>query len=274
MATNDVWINGDWLPAATAALPVSDLSIQRGYGIFDFFKLIAGMPLFLDDHLDRFYRSAAAMHLAPGIDRPALKTVVDEMIGRNQLGDAGIKLTLTGGASPDGYSLTKPNLIIHSMPLPLERTISSGMTLITDRHQRQMPAIKTIDYLRAIWLQPTIKNAGADDVLYYQDEQVTECPRANFFIVTTNGEVQTPKSNILAGVTRKKLLEGVVTGYRPVEKDFPLSSVFDAAEAFITSTTKMIKPVVAIDGKPIGNGQPGPITTAMATQLYELVYGH
>jgi len=69
------------------------------------------------------------------------------------------------------------------------------------------------------------------------------------------------------------LLEGVVTGYTPIEQDFPLSSVFDAAEAFITSTTKMIRPVVAIDGKPIGNGQPGPVTTAMAKQLYKRVYG-
>ncbi len=151
--------------------------------------------------------------------------------------------------------------------------MSSGLKLITDQHQRQMPAVKTIDYLRAIWLQPTLKTAGADDVLYFTDEQVTECPRANFFIVTTNGEVQTPKSNILAGITRKKLLDGMIKGFSIVEKDFTRSQVFDAAEAFVTSTTKMIRPVIAVDGKPIGQGQPGAVTTALANQLYKEVYG-
>lgn len=270
--TSVVWINGEWLPATGASLPLTDLSIQRGYGIFDFFKLINGKPVFLEDHLDRFYRSAAAMHLDPGIENDVLTEVIYEMARRNTLEDAGIKLTLTGGASPDGYSLARPVLIINSTELHLERSMGSGMKLITDRHQRQMPAVKSIDYLRAIWLQPAIKKAGADDVLYHNGEQVTECPRANFFIVTANGEVQTPASNILAGITRKKLLDGMLEGYRVVEKDFPLSAVFEAKEAFVTSTTKMIRPVVEIDGKPIGNGQPGPVTTTMAEKLFKQVY--
>ncbi|MFT4024071.1 MAG: aminotransferase class IV, partial [Flavihumibacter sp.] len=121
-----VWINGEWLPAETASLLISDLSIQRGYGIFDFFKLVNGKPVFLDDHLDRFYRSAEAMHLHPGIERPELVRVIDEMTARNQLADAGIKLTLTGGYSADGYSLARPNLIINSSHLQLERSMSSG----------------------------------------------------------------------------------------------------------------------------------------------------
>lgn len=142
------------------------------------------------------------------------------------------------------------------------------MKLITYEHQRQLPFIKTIDYLKAIYLQPTIKSAGADDVLYFFNGLVTECPRANFFMVTANEEVLTPKDNILHGVTRKHVLN--LKGYTIKEANISLEMLASAKEAFITSSTKNILPVAAINGNALGDGMPGPITRNLYQQLIQL----
>src|ERR1700679_2318124 len=104
-----VWINNEIVPQAEAKIGVDDLSIHRGYGIFDFFKIIDNRPIFIDDHLNRFYRSAAAMNLDAGLERPALKQAIQNLMEQNNMPDSAIKLILTGGYSEDGYAMGKPN---------------------------------------------------------------------------------------------------------------------------------------------------------------------
>lgn len=270
MNANYTWINGEWVLQDQATLHISDLSIQRGYGIFDFLKMIGGKPLFFDDHLDRFFHSASTMHLPVGISREALKAVIAEMTDRNQLRDAGIRLTLTGGYAPDAYTPASPNLIITQQPLSIP-SLSRGIAIITYEHQRQLPSVKTIDYLMAIWLQPLVAQGEAQDVLYHQQDVVTELPRANFYIVTANGEIWTPADNILSGVIRKQLLQLDGRGFTIQAKTFTLQDVKQAKEAFITSTTKNILPILQIDGIPVGNGTPGPVTQQLSEALHQLL---
>ncbi|OYW78744.1 MAG: hypothetical protein B7Z27_06870 [Sphingobacteriia bacterium 32-37-4] len=162
-----------------------------------------------------------------------------------------------------------PNLIISQSPFNYPKQIfENGLKLITHEHQRQLPTIKTIDYLKAIYLQPTIKAAGADDVLYFFNGKVTECPRANFFIVTELNEVLTPKDNILHGVTRKHILN--LKGYTIKEANISLEMLASAREAFISSSTKNILPVTTINRNAIGDGKPGPITRNLYEQLIQL----
>ncbi|WP_026752594.1 aminotransferase class IV [Sediminibacterium sp. C3] len=254
-----VFINNELLPAEEAKLSVTDLAIQRGYGIFDFLVVVKGSPIFLDDHLNRFYHSAAAMHLPVALNKDELTRAIHLLIEKNQLLNAGIRITLTGGDSPDGYSIGIPNLIITQNPFQYTYTSPlKGIRLITHEHQRQLPHIKTIDYAKAIYLQPTIKAAGADDVLYHNAGIITECPRSNFFIVNKKREVITPDKQVLAGVTRAKIL--LNKQFVVKEEPIALEALANAEEAFITSSTKNVLPVIAIDGKPIGNGAPGPVT--------------
>src|SRR5690606_20814929 len=130
---NFIYINNTFLPAAQAALPVSDLALQRGYGIFDFFKTLQGRPVFLEAHLDRFYRSAAQMRLPLQKSREELKALITELQQRNDLPESGIRLTLTGGCSPDGYSITEPNLVITQQPLqlPAPDVFEKGLRLLS-----------------------------------------------------------------------------------------------------------------------------------------------
>jgi branched-chain amino acid aminotransferase len=264
-----VFINHEFVPAAKASLLVSDLAIQRGYGIFDFFRTANNVPLFLEDHLQRFFRSAATMRLPVGKSPEALKTLIDELIQRNNIPEAGIRLTLTGGYSPDAYTPAEPNLIISQQPLvlPSQRDFQQGIQLVTYPHRRQLPEIKTIDYLMPIWLQPYIRQHGADDVLYELNGLVSECPRANFFIVTGDDTVVTPKDHILKGTRRKRALELAGARFKAAEQDVSLEDIRRAKEAFITSTTRNILPVVQVNGAPVGKGQPGPVTQWLGREL-------
>ena len=268
-----VLVNDELIPAASAALGVGDLAIQRGYGIFDFFKTLNQRPIFLQDHLDRFFHSAEQLRLHIGKTREQLRALIHTLQQANNIPDSGIRMTLTGGYSPDGYTLAQPNLIITQQPLPTPITadLQKSIRLVTYSHQRQMPETKTIDYLMAIWLQPFIKETCADDVLYHTYGVITECPRSNFFIVTADNTLVTPGHHILKGITRMKVLELARQQFPIEQRDITIDELKTAKEAFITSTTKHLMPVVQVDTTIIGKGLPGEITRRLNRELYEMV---
>ena len=255
MSSIHCFLQDRFIPLTEAGLPVTDLGVQRGYGIFDFLRVTENKPLFIDDHLDRFYHSAREMRLPIAYSQTALKEIIQKLIVQNNLSDSGIRILLSGGTSPDGYQIIQPNLAIVQQPIskPADEIFAKGYKLLTYAHQRQMPHVKTTDYLMAVWLQPWVKENGGDDVLYHQNGYVSECPRSNFFIVTKSGIVVTPGRNILAGITRKQLL-GIAEDYGiHIElKDISLEDIWDAKEAFITSSTKRLIPVHTIDDLYLG----------------------
>lgn len=267
-----VSVNGGLVLAEDAGIGVGDLAMHRGYGIFDYFKLVNGRPIFMEEHLDRFFNSAREMYLDVEPSREQLRKAVEELIYRNDMPASGIKLLLTGGYSEDGYKMGKPNLLIIQYPLAFqeENVPGMGLKLATHNHQRQLPYIKTIDYLAAVRLHPFMKENGIDDILYHNNGTITECPRANFFIVTNN-EILTPANNILRGITRSKALKFQIDGYPVVERDFTLDDIANAREAFVTSTTQYASPVAEIDGRMIGDGKIGPATRLVREQLYKLI---
>jgi len=276
MAAKYVYINDTFIAADKASVLITDLAIQRGYGIFDFFKTIGGKPIFLDDHLERFYNSARKMHLGIPYAPEELKAILAELMEKNDLPDSGIRMTLTGGYSPDGYQLpAAQNLVITQLPFLMDLSLNTnGMKIVMYDYQRQLSGMKTIDYSMAIWLQPFIKENGADDVLYHHNGQVKEAPRANFFIVNEAQEIITAKTNVLPGIIRKNLLSLENHHYKIIERDFSLQELDHATEAFITSTTKHIMPVVQIDGRPVGDGKAGKISARLLELLLEKVRKH
>ncbi|HVF82109.1 MAG TPA: aminotransferase class IV [Flavisolibacter sp.] len=243
------FVNDTFIEEEKAALHFKDLSFQRGYGVFDFCRLAGNKPLFLDDHLTRFYSSAEGLHLPMPFSLPEIKDIIQELVKRNYLPGTGIRLHLTGGYSADGFIPAKPNFIISQHPIaaPGSEQLEKGIKLLSYPHQRQLYHIKTIDYLMAIWLQPLLKEKGFNDVLYHQDGVITECPRSNFFMVTSDNALVTPAANILAGVTRKRLLEIADKCIRVEERPIHINEIKAAKEAFITSTTKQILSVAQID---------------------------
>ncbi|SFP86076.1 aminotransferase class IV [Hymenobacter arizonensis] len=266
------YIHGQFTPLDQAFLHVSDLAILRGYGVFDFFKVHAREPLFLDAYLDRFYRSAQLLELTVPLERPALAGVIEELIQRNNLPLSGIKMVLTGGYSANGYEPGKPNLLLTQQPLalPTPEQVAKGIKLIIHDFLRELPSAKTINYATGIRLLKQMKAQGADDVLYHHQGVVTEAPRANFFVVKHDNTVVTPAIDVLAGITRHNLLTLSAPPARIIEGPVTLAEVYQAKEAFLTSTTKRVLPVVQIDDVVLGSGQPGPVTLAFLQALLEL----
>jgi len=261
---NELFLNED------AKISVSDLSIQRGYGIFDFLKTINNKPIFIENYLDRFYNSAREMNLMVELEREQLRNTIQKLIAENNIPNSGIKIILTGGYAEDGYTMMKPNLIIIQTPLEIKKSLpNQGMALVSYNHQRQIPQVKTIDYLQAIRLQRFVQENHADDLLYHNNGNVRECPRANFFIVTEN-EIITAKNEILHGITRSKILSLELPNYTFTERDFSLDEVYNAKEAFISSSTKNAFPVSKVDGKLIGDGK-NTITDIINQKLLTLI---
>ncbi len=269
------FLNDEFVDYKDAMLHVSDLAIQRGFGIFDFFKVVKGNPIFLEEHLTRFMRSAKEMGLPVRYSISELKSLMISLLNKNQMPNSGVKIILTGGYSEDAFSLAEPNLLITQSLFTINQEAQEkGIKVISVNHQRQLPDIKTIDYLMAIKMLPKMKEQGAEDILYFNNEWITECPRANFFIVTKSGEILTPQKNVLAGVSRQRILALSGKEFTIRACDISLQDVYEAQEAFISSTTKNILPVVSIDDYSFGDGTPGPITRSLKQKYNELIENH
>jgi D-alanine transaminase/branched-chain amino acid aminotransferase len=267
-----VFLNDRFVEDHEALLHVSDLSMQRGYAIFDFFRTLNGVPLFLNDHFDRFYVSAEAMHLPMKKSRVELSTIIRELIKRSALTEAGIRIMLTGGESSDSYHPAEPNLIITCKPMKTstQSDFEKGFSIITHEYQRELPHVKSINYLMAVWLQPLLKEKQADDILYYNKESITEFPRSNVFIITADNKLVTPVHQILKGITRKNILLLAAEMMPVEERDIAVDELMNATEVFLTSTSKKIMPVLKINNRTIGTGKPGTTTKILYHKFLEL----
>ena len=233
-----------------AGVPVSDLLVQRGYGIFDYLRVANNKPLFIDAHLDRLFNSSQIMRLPIEQTKEEIKKIVAALIEKNNIPFSGIRLLIAGGDAPDGYTITKPHLIIiqQALDAPPAQMTNKGIQLVSYLYQRQLAEVKTTDYLMAIHLQPWMKRLGGDDILYYTNDSVSECPRSNIFMVTQDNTIVTPSRNMLKGITRKNIIEVAATHHLQLEqRDISLSEMKQAKEVFITSSTKRIIPVVRLD---------------------------
>ncbi len=268
------YFNGDICPQSQASIGITDLALLRGYGIFDFFIFEDKEPRFFSDYLDRFTRSADRLRLNLSIDRSELAQQIRQLIDKNGKASGGIRLLLTGGYADDSYTPRTPNLLILQYPFPQAPALhmEEGARLMTHQYQREIPEVKTINYLRGISLLPELRAQQADYVLYHDGRYVRESDRSNVFLLTSDGELATPATKVLAGITRMKMLAlAPSVGLRPVEREITLADFAAAEEVFITSTTKGAMPIIAIDGRPVGDGKPGSSTRQLQEAFHDLL---
>jgi D-alanine transaminase/branched-chain amino acid aminotransferase len=271
------YINDRFVDENNAFLGINDLSIQRGFGIFDFFRTTNNVPLFLEDYLDRFFRSANILRIPSAKSREEIKAVISELIERNDVAESGIKMILTGGYSPDGFEPAAPNFIVTQQPLDLAAKVKfdKGLKIVLAEYKRDVPEAKSINYLMALYLRDKLAKQRADEVLYYKDKVILEFPRANVFIITKDKKVVTPVNDVLKGITRMKVLQLAADNFDVEERDVTVAELRDAAEVFLTSTTKRILPVLEIDGVVVGDGTPGEATRSLYKSFlqFEKEYG-
>lgn len=250
------YINDTLIDCDNAQLSAYDLGLNRAYAVFDFFRIVNGKFRFFEDHLERFINSIQLSNIPNPYTKDELLKKITELQNINKIKHGFIRITLTAGTSSNFGTISSPTLIILSGILTVNSpsNYTEGIKLICKKYQRGFPNIKNTDYFFPQMLHQELKEANATDVLYHTD-YVTETSRANVFCVK-DGKVATPKTNVLKGITRKKLLE-----MEPSISllNMTLEELYNADEVFITSTSKELMPVVQIDDKLIGNGKVGTI---------------
>ncbi|HLO39045.1 MAG TPA: aminotransferase class IV, partial [Lacibacter sp.] len=203
-----------------------------------------------------------------------LKNIVRELISKNDLSSSGIRITVTGGNAIDTYTPTTPNIIITQSPLTMDTVFdpSKGLHLITEEYVRELPTVKSINYLMGVYLQQKVKDAGAGDVLYVKNGFISELVRSNVFVVTADNKLFTANEHVLYGITRKHILQLATQVMEIKEQAVSLNDVLNAKEVFVCSTTKRLLPVFSVNGNKIANGKAGTVTTDLYQRFLELEY--
>ena len=272
---NFCYVNGEIMPADEGRIGITDLALQRGYGVFDFGRTYNGKLFHFEDNLKRFRRSASALHLELPLSDQEIREIALQLIRESALKIPAIRLILTGGYSDSSLSLEHPNFIIITEELLTypDKVYTHGANLITVEYQRELPHVKSINYLNAIRLEPLKREKKAFDILYHSENGITECPRNNFFAFIGDSLV-TPSEHILHGITRKLVLQLAEKRFRVEERTLGLSELEGVDEAFVTSTSKRVLPVTRIDDRDVGDGRVGERTKAVMQLFDEYTAGY
>ena len=264
------YVDGQFVPASEAVIPVDDLAIMRGLGVFDLLRTLYGKPLFLKEHIQRLEDSARHIGIALPWPRLELIRVVMETLHRNTFKESNIRIVVTAGSSPDFLTpLGEPRLLVlvtRAPELPAG-WYTDGVKIITFFSERNIPGAKSINYVPATIALKQARDKDAIEAVYVnRNGLVLEGTTSNLFALFS-GTLVTPDRGILSGVTRKAVLD-LAEKMGPVDlRDLPLAELLTADEVFITGTNKSIVPVVQVDDTVIGDGQPGEYTQNLMNAL-------
>lgn len=275
-----IYIDGTFYEQSEAKISVFDHGLLYGDGVFEGIRFYQDRVFRLDEHIDRLWDSAKAIALEIPLSRTALIDATLETIRQNDLHDGYIRLLVTRGVgslglSPD--SCRRPSIVIIAATIALypDSLYEKGLTLATCSVRRIPPAalsprIKSLNYLNNILAKIEAQQAGAaEGVMLNEQGYVAECTGDNLFVIK-NGVISTPPVNagILAGVTRAVVFELAKKNGIPIEEeDLTRYDILVADECFLTGTAAEVIAAVQMDRRPIGNGQPGPITLKLVEEF-------
>lgn len=255
------YFNGTIEPVDQIGVGVSDLGLLRGYGLFDYFLTYGGKPFQWDLYWARFEKSASRMNLPLPLTQAQTYSILLDLLAQSGQANVAFRFVMTGGYAPDSISISSPNLLILSEPIhPVpDWQYERGIRVMLDEYVREMADVKSTDYKRVMLLNGAIRAAGAQDVLYHKDGEISELSRSNIFLVVGNRLI-TPSRNILYGITRRTILDLAATDFQIEERPVLLSDLYEATEVFTTSSNKKVLPIIQIGDLQIADGQVGPVS--------------
>jgi D-alanine transaminase len=274
------YVNGRYLPLAQAKVHVEDRGYQLGDGVYEVCEVRDGRLIDQRRHLERLQRSLGELRITLPISLRALDVVLHEVVRRNRIGYGIVYLQITRGVARRDHAFptvpVTPSIVVTARSLNLarnEKLAENGIAVISVPDNRWGRVdIKTIGLLPNVLARQAAIEQGARDAWFVDSAgTVTEAASANAWIVTAAGTVVTrPADNtILRGITRTVLLEVVkAQGLKFEERPFTLEEAYAAREAFITSASQIVLPVVRINDRPVGNGAPGLLATTLRREFH------
>lgn len=282
MASGLAYLDGVYLAREEARISPFDRGFLFADSVYEVTAVYGGQPVDMGRHLDRLERSLRELNFARLPDRKELEAMHRRLIAENGIAEGYVYLQVSRGAygardfaAPDPekarltvFAFAEAKALIDQ---PAARNGVKAIGVPDIRWARR--DIKSTGLLAQTLAKTEAKARGVDDAwLVGPDGHVTEAASANAWIVTKEGEIVTRalSNAILAGVTRHAVFDALAQqGRKIVERSFTLAEAADAVEAFTTSATALVAPVIELDGKPIGSGKPGPVTRAIQRLYYQ-----
>ena len=278
--TRIVYVNGRYLPYAQAAVHAEDRGFQFADAVYEVCEVKDGRLVDETRHMQRLARSLGEVAIAEPMPRGAWSRVLRETIRRNRVRDGLVYLQVSRGAGPRTFTFpeagTRPTVVCLARsvsPTEQEAAAGAGIAVTTMPDGRWARCdIKTVMLLPAALAKEAARAEGAKEAwLVDRDGYVTEGASSNAWIVDAQGRLVTRQVDnaILRGVTRTTLTDVLKReAIELVERPFTVAEAKAAREAFITSATNTVMPVVSIDGQPIGNGAPGLLTQRLRSEFH------
>lgn len=265
-------IDDRFLTPEEAHLPITDLIVLRGYGVFDFMRTYNRVPFCLEAHVHRLARSARLLDLPLPCPEEEIVDRVLETIGRSEHPEANVKIVLTGGDSTDGFTPeghSRLVILVTAVRRMPETWYTHGAKVVTHHAERFCPGAKTINYIPAILaMKRAVREGAAESIYVDRHHRLLEGTTSNLFAFLGDRLI-TPEADILHGITRQTVLD-LAEPLFPIERrDIKVDDLRLFDEVFICSSNKEVVPVVDIDSIAIGAGVPGERTRRIMNAFRE-----
>ena len=274
------YVNGSYEEKNSAMISIQDRGFNFSDGVYEVMSFFGNQVINFDKHVKRLAKSLNGLRIQkPLTNYKSLELILKKLIKLNKLNKGFVYLQITRGSSSRNHlfpKVSKPNLVIFTFTAKLDKKlILSGVKVrLTEDLRWKRCDIKSISLLPNVLEKQNAFEEGMYESWQKRKNLITEGSTSNAFIVNKNGFIQTHPANnfILGGVTRDTLIEiAKKNKIKVIEKAFSSSDLFSSKEAFLTSTTAKILPVVKINEKTIGNGKPGQMTQVLIKKYNELV---
>jgi D-alanine transaminase len=274
------YVNGRYLPQHAATVHIEDRGYQFSDGVYEVCEVRGGRVIDQRRHLARLRRSLDELDIAMPMSETALAIIMRECMRRNRVHNGIIYLQITRGVARRDHGFpppgTHPSVVVTARSIDFagnERTAAEGLAIITVPDNRwQRVDIKSISLLPNVLAKQAARERGAKEAWFVdRGGQVTEGASSNAWIVTKGGKVVTRAADngILRGITRSVLIDVIkAQGLEFEERPFTVAEAQAAREAFLTSASQIVMPVVRIDDRPVGNGAPGSVATALRAEFH------
>jgi D-alanine transaminase len=274
------YVNGRYVPHRNAAVHVEDRGYQFADGVYEVCEVRDGMLVDARRHLDRLERSLAELRIRMPMSRAALGVVLRETVRRNRVRGGIVYLQITRGVARRDHAFppasVAPSVVVTARSLDSaarDSTAEQGISVITVPENRWPRVdIKSVSLLPNVLAKQAAHAAGASEAWFVDGRgYVTEGSSTNAWIVTRDGKILTRPADhgILRGITRTVLLDVIAAHQLTLEeRAFTVEEAYAAREAFVTSASQLVMPVVSIDARPVGNGAPGLVATALRRDFH------
>jgi D-alanine transaminase len=270
------FVNGSFVPYEEARIPIMDRGFLFADGIYEVSAVLNSRLVDNDAHLARLDRSLKEIRIANPYSAQEWTRLEEELVRRNGLVEGVVYMEVTRGAAERDFAFpkdTKPTVVMFTQVKNISRApaAETGVAVVTVEDLRwKRRDIKSVALLAQVLAKQAAAEAGVAEAWMVEDGHVTEGSSSTAFIITKDGRIVTrPLSNaVLPGITRLSVMRlAGEHGLAIEERLFTLEEAHEAAEAFLTSASSFVMPVVRIDGKPVGAGEPGVLTRRLR-QLY------